>query len=66
VVSPGDWLVSSIWFLLSTWLVVIGGGGELSLPVHAGWSELLFSPHSSCIALQLQLYLVSLSPSKVR
>jgi hypothetical protein len=29
----------------------------VSLPVHAGWSELLlFSPGSSCIALQLQIF----------
>jgi hypothetical protein len=40
--------------------------GEVSLPVHAGWSELLlFSPGGSCIALQLQLCLVSSSPSQV-
>jgi hypothetical protein len=30
-------------------------GGEVCLPVHAGWSELLlFSPGGSCVALQLQ------------
>jgi hypothetical protein len=41
-------------------------GGEVSLPVHVGWSELLFSPGGSYIATQLQLYLLSSSPSKVR
>jgi hypothetical protein len=40
-------------------------GDEVSLPVRAGWSELLFSPGGNCIALQVQLCLVSSSPSKV-
>jgi hypothetical protein len=41
-------------------------GGEVSLPVPAGWSEMsLFSPGGSYIPLQLQLCLVSSSPSKV-
>jgi hypothetical protein len=60
MVSPGNWLVSSIWFLLSTGEVAIGGWGS-SLLDHAGWSELLlFSPGGSCLALQLQLSLVLL------
>jgi hypothetical protein len=37
----------------------------VSLLVHSGWSELLFSPDHSCAAPQLQLCLVSSSPSKV-
>jgi hypothetical protein len=65
VVSPADWLVSSIWFLLSTGLVAIGALGK-SLLVCVRCSELLlFSPGSSCIVLQLQLCLVSSSPSKL-
>jgi hypothetical protein len=64
VVSPGDWLVSSIWFLLSTGQVVIRTWGK-SLPVCVRWFNLLFSPGSSCVALQLQHCLVSSSPSKV-
>jgi hypothetical protein len=57
--------VSRIWFLLPRWQVAVGICGR-SLPVCARWSNLLlFSPGSSCIALPLQLWLVSSSPSKV-
>jgi hypothetical protein len=38
---------------------------KVRLPASAGWSKLLFSSGSSCIALQLQLCLVSSSLSKV-
>jgi hypothetical protein len=62
VVSPGDWLVSSIWFLLSTEQVATGTWGN-SLSLYKGPDLFLFSPGSSCIALQLQLWLVSSSPS---
>jgi hypothetical protein len=37
---------------------------RLRLPVRVGWSE-LFLPGHSCVAIQLQLCLVSSSPSKV-
>jgi hypothetical protein len=52
VVSPGDWLVSSVLFFylpvkLKLW-------GELGLSDHAGWSELLISPVDSCVTIQLQ------------
>jgi hypothetical protein len=30
--------------------------GEVGLPDHAGWSELLFSPSDSCVTLHLQLF----------
>jgi hypothetical protein len=51
--SSGDWLVSSIWFLLSTRLVgIVRWDTTASL---AGWSE-LFSPGSNWVALQLQLF----------
>jgi hypothetical protein len=50
VVSPGDWLVSSVCFLLSKGQVAIGAWGN-SLPIHGRCSELLFSPGGSCIAL---------------
>jgi hypothetical protein len=43
-------------------LVAIGKWGRL--PVHVGWSELLFSPSGSCIALQLQFCLVSSSSAR--
>jgi hypothetical protein len=62
VVSPSDWLVSTVWFLLSTRLVVIVRLGKTA--THARWSELLYSPGSSCVALHLQLYLVSFSPAR--
>jgi hypothetical protein len=65
VISPDDYIVSSILFLLSTVQVVVGACGS-SLPVCERWSDLLlFSPGGSWIALQLQLWLVSSSPSKV-
>jgi hypothetical protein len=53
VVSPGDWLVCSVLFFclpvqLKLW-------GELGLPDHAGWPELLISSADLCITLQLQL-----------
>jgi hypothetical protein len=35
------------------------------MPDHAGWSELLFSPASSCVILQLQFCFVFSSHSKV-
>jgi hypothetical protein len=63
VVSPGDWFVSSIWLLLATGQVAIGGWGNL-LSVHAVWSELLFSPGCSCSTLELKLCFVCSSPSK--
>jgi hypothetical protein len=50
VVWPGNWLVSSIWFLLSIRLLELWG--ELRLPACVGWSELLFSPGSSCAPQQ--------------
>jgi hypothetical protein len=56
--------MSNIWFLLSAGLVAIVTWGN-SLPVHARWSDLLFSPGSSWIALQVQLLLVSSSPTKM-
>jgi hypothetical protein len=64
VVLSDSWLVSSIWFLLSTGQVAIRTCG-CSLPVCVRWSNLLFSPACSCVALPLQLCLVSSSPSKV-
>jgi hypothetical protein len=65
MVAPGDWLVNSIWFLLSTGQVAVGIWGN-SLPVHSRWLDLmLFLPGSSCVALQLQFCLVSSSPRKV-
>jgi hypothetical protein len=65
VVSSDSWVVSSIWFLLSTGQVAIGTYGS-SLPVCARWFNLLlFSPGSSYVALLLQLWLVNSSPSKV-
>jgi hypothetical protein len=64
VVSPNSWLVSNIWFLLSTGHVAIGMSGS-SLPVCARWSNLLVSSSCSCVALQLQQWLVSSSPRKV-
>jgi hypothetical protein len=64
VVSLDDWLVSSISFFLSAGQVATGAWGS-SLPVHARWSQIFFSPGGSCIALQLQVCLVSSSPSKV-
>jgi hypothetical protein len=64
VVSPDDWLVSSIWFLLSTGQFAIGIWGN-SLPVCLRWFDLLlFLPGGSCVALLLQHYLVSSSPNK--
>jgi hypothetical protein len=58
-------LINSSWFLLSTVQVAIVTWSN-SLPVHARWSDLLlFSPGGSYIVLQLQLWLVSSSPSKV-
>jgi hypothetical protein len=65
VVLPGVWLVSSIWFLLSTGQLVIGAWCN-SLPLHARCSDLLFFlPGGSCVDLYLQLYLFSSSWSKV-
>jgi hypothetical protein len=65
VASPDGWLVSSIWFLPSTGQVAIGTCGS-SLPVCTKWTYLLlFLPGSSYVALQLQLWLVSFSLSKV-
>jgi hypothetical protein len=65
MVSPSDWLVSSTWLLLSTGQVTVEAWGN-SLLVCARCSEMfLFSPGSSWVALQLQLCLVSSSPSKV-
>jgi hypothetical protein len=55
VVLPGDWLMSSISFCPQSKLQL---GGEVSLPVRAGWQKLLFSPGDSCIPLQLQLWSV--------
>jgi hypothetical protein len=46
VVTPDGWLVSSIWFLLSTEQVTLGTY-DSSLPVCAKWSDLLFLPGSS-------------------
>jgi hypothetical protein len=59
VVSPGDWLVSSIWFLLSTGQVVIGASGN-SLPVHARYSELLF--HQEAAVLSYSCNCIWLAP----
>jgi hypothetical protein len=39
--------------------------GEVRLPAHVGWSEPLFPPGSSWVALHLQLCLVSSTHSKV-
>jgi hypothetical protein len=54
VVSPGDWLVSSILFFclpvkLKLW-------GEVALPDNAGWSELLIFPADSCVTLHLKVF----------
>jgi hypothetical protein len=68
MVSSCDWLVSSIWFLLSIVQVAIWAWGN-SLPVCVRFSELLlllFSPGGGCVVLQLRLCLVSSSLSKVR
>jgi hypothetical protein len=64
VVSPDDRIVSIIWFFLSTGQVTIRIWGN-SLSVCTRWSDLLFLPGSSYIALPLQLCLVSSSPSKI-
>jgi hypothetical protein len=56
--------MSSSWCLLSTGQVKIGTWGN-SLLACMWWSNLLFSPGSSWVALLLQLCLVSSSPSKV-
>jgi hypothetical protein len=48
VLSPGDWLVSSIWFLLSTGQVAIRTWSS-SLLVHARCSEMSFLPGGSCV-----------------
>jgi hypothetical protein len=64
VVSPGDWFVSSNWFLPSTGQVAFGTWDN-SLTVCARWSDLLFSPGGHCIALPLKLCLVSFFPSKM-
>jgi hypothetical protein len=42
VVSPGDWFVSSIFSIYTQGKLKMES--EVSLPVCAGWSELLFSP----------------------
>jgi hypothetical protein len=62
VVSPDDWLVSSIWFLLCTGQIVIG---TWVTSVCARWSNLLFLPGGSCFVLSLQFCQISSSPSKV-
>jgi hypothetical protein len=62
VVSPGYWLVSSIWFLLSTKLVGIVKWGKTANSCRVVRDVL---PGCSWVALQLQLCLVSSSPSKV-
>jgi hypothetical protein len=55
IVSADGWLMSNIWFLLSTVQFAIGTCGS-SLCVCARWSYLLlFSPGGSCIALPLKL-----------
>jgi hypothetical protein len=65
VVSPGEWLMSSIYFFLPTGQVVIGTCSS-SLPVCARWSDLmLFLQGGSCTTLLLQVCLVSSSSSKV-
>jgi hypothetical protein len=66
MVSPGDWLVSSIWFLLSIGLVAIGRWDKSASSCRVVSTLLLFLLGSSCIALQLQLCLVISCPSKVR
>jgi hypothetical protein len=53
MISPGGWLVSSVLFFclpvkLKLW-------GEVALPDHAGWSEILISPADSCVTFQLPL-----------
>jgi hypothetical protein len=53
MVSPGEWLISSVLFFclpveLKLW-------GEVALADHVGWSELLISSADSCVTLQLQL-----------
>jgi hypothetical protein len=58
-------LVSRVWFLLSTGKVAIGTWGN-SQPVCSRWSDLVYSSGGSCVALQLQLWLVSSFPNKVR
>jgi hypothetical protein len=58
-------LVSSIWFLLYTGQVAIGSC-DSSLPVCVRWSDLLFLSGGGWVVLQLQLWLISYSSSKVR
>jgi hypothetical protein len=64
VVSPDDWLIGSILFLLSTGQVAIGTWHN-SLTVPARWLGLLILTGHSCIALHLQFWWASSFPRKV-
>jgi hypothetical protein len=52
-----QYLVPSVQIAIGTW--------DNSLPICAWWSDLLFVPGSSCVALLLQLCQLSSSPSNV-
>jgi hypothetical protein len=60
------WLACE-WYLvlLSKRLVGNVRWGKVRQPAHTGQSKLLFPPHSSCVALQLQLCFVGSSPRQV-
>jgi hypothetical protein len=64
VVSPGDWL-SSIWFLLSTGLVVIGRWGNSGSSCRVVRAVVVFTKWQLQVAFQLQLCLAISSPSEV-
>jgi hypothetical protein len=49
VVSPGDWFVSSIFSIYTQGKLKMES--EVSLPVCAGWSELLFSPGAAALPI---------------
>jgi hypothetical protein len=53
VVSPGDWLVSSVLFFSLSVESKLKDG--VALPDYAGWSEILISSADSCVTFQLQL-----------
>jgi hypothetical protein len=53
MVSPGNWLVSSVLFFCLP--VELKLCIEVALPDHAGWSGILISLADSCVTFQLQL-----------